>query len=244
MYHLGIAPGMTVFVHCSMRSFGPVEGGAQTVVKAITDVIGPRGTLVVPIYHDYFLNGQGQVWDRDQSPSKMGIFSELIRKWPGSLRSAHPSHPIAAIGPLSHELVAFDQGSAFGKDSHLMELVERNAAILLMGVGYEMCTLLHLAEELNKVPYRDWVSLTGKVVIDGVAKKVRIPFYRRRLGYSNDFSTCGRDFESIGNVSSMHIGKSKVQLFWARELLEFAMYRLKRDPMYLGKEIQSIEIKC
>ena len=105
---LGIGPGMLIFVHASLSSFGIVEGGAQNVVAAILDVLGPRGTLVVPIFHDYFLKGPRQIWDKERSPSKMGAVSELVRTWPGSRRSAHPTHPIAAIGPLSEELTSMN----------------------------------------------------------------------------------------------------------------------------------------
>ena len=170
----------------------------------------------------------------------MGAVSEMVRTWPGSHRSAHPTHPIAAIGPLSEELTAIDCDSAFGAGSALHNLVERNAAILLIGVGYSVCTIMHVAEEIHSVTYRRWVKLSGTVV-DGITKKVNIPFYRRKIGYSNCFSRCGRDLETLGKVALVRIGQSTVRRLWAKELLEHALEKLRENPMYLAKRSGPLE---
>jgi aminoglycoside N3'-acetyltransferase len=47
---LGMAAGDTIFVHSAYstlsRAPGGVEGGPQTVIDAILDVVGPEGTLI------------------------------------------------------------------------------------------------------------------------------------------------------------------------------------------------------
>ncbi len=43
---LGVRPGQTLLVHASLRRIGWVRAGAWTVVAALTDVLGPDGTLV------------------------------------------------------------------------------------------------------------------------------------------------------------------------------------------------------
>ena len=48
--HLGIAPGMTLLVHSSMRTIGWVNGGAVAVVLALEEALGPNGTLVMPAH--------------------------------------------------------------------------------------------------------------------------------------------------------------------------------------------------
>lgn len=68
---LGLKQGDVAFVHSSLSSFGYVEGGAETVVKAFLDVLGEDGTLAVPIFRNYFWDGPDQVWDRENSPSLM-----------------------------------------------------------------------------------------------------------------------------------------------------------------------------
>src|SRR5271157_115439 len=91
---LGVVGGDTVLIHSSLRAFGRVAGGAGTVVRALLDVVGEDGTLVAPIFRTFFTEGPGQSWDRDSSPSLMGLISENVRAWPGAERSAHAIHPI------------------------------------------------------------------------------------------------------------------------------------------------------
>src|SRR3984885_13926327 len=45
---LGLHPGMTVMVHSSLGRIGWTVGGPVTVIRALLDVIGTTGTLVMP----------------------------------------------------------------------------------------------------------------------------------------------------------------------------------------------------
>ncbi|MGL6278700.1 MAG: AAC(3) family N-acetyltransferase, partial [Gaiella sp.] len=43
---LGLRAGSVALVHCRMSALGAVVGGAETVVRALLDAVGPSGTLV------------------------------------------------------------------------------------------------------------------------------------------------------------------------------------------------------
>ena len=43
-----LRPAMTVMVHSSLGRVGWTEGGPITVIEVLLDVLGPRGTLVMP----------------------------------------------------------------------------------------------------------------------------------------------------------------------------------------------------
>jgi aminoglycoside N3'-acetyltransferase len=43
---LGLEPGGVAMVHCRMSALGCVVGGAETVVRALLDALGPDGTLM------------------------------------------------------------------------------------------------------------------------------------------------------------------------------------------------------
>ena len=47
---LGVAEGMILVVHSSLSAIGWVSGGAQAVVLALQEALGPAGTLVVPTH--------------------------------------------------------------------------------------------------------------------------------------------------------------------------------------------------
>ena len=44
--NLGLGPGGVTMVHCRMSALGHVVGGAETVVRALLDAVGPGGTLM------------------------------------------------------------------------------------------------------------------------------------------------------------------------------------------------------
>ena len=48
--NIGVRPGDVLVVHSSLKSMGHVEGGAECVIAALTDAIGPEGTLILPAF--------------------------------------------------------------------------------------------------------------------------------------------------------------------------------------------------
>ena len=230
---LGLESGDVVFVHSSLSSFGRVEGGAETVVRAFLEVLTPDGTLAAPIFRNYFWGMPDQVWDRDNSPSLMGRISETVRTWPGAGRSHHAPHPIAAVGVLSEDLTERHNKSDFSLDSPFGRLLELNAWIALVGVDYNSCTMIHLVEERREMPYRRWVELSGTVVENGVAARKTFPFFKRYPGIRNNFLRLGERLESEGLVRIQVIGKSKIRCFRAQDLCHCVSCSLDEDPLYL-----------
>lgn len=105
-----------VMVHTRMSAIGWVPGGAQAVVEALLDAMGPKGSLLVltgwrdaPPYHQ-------QAWDESEKQAYMaecpafdpkkalaepdyGRVPEAIRTWPGACHSYHPVSAFASLGP-------------------------------------------------------------------------------------------------------------------------------------------------
>src|ERR1051325_5833130 len=101
----GLREHDALFFHSSLKSFGHVEGGADTVIDASLAAVGPRGMVVVPTFVQT-VDGQraGYVarlaaWDIDRSPSDVGHITEVLRRRPGAVRSDHCCDSMAAIGP-------------------------------------------------------------------------------------------------------------------------------------------------
>jgi len=47
---LGVTPGMVLLVHSSLSSLGFVSGGPVAVILALEEVLGPKGTLIMPTH--------------------------------------------------------------------------------------------------------------------------------------------------------------------------------------------------
>ncbi|MFE2970042.1 aminoglycoside N(3)-acetyltransferase [Streptomyces sp. NPDC059340] len=184
---LGLREGDVVLVHASLRNVGRTEQGAATVVDALRRAVGPTGTIVVPAFteansltsraHREQIRGMTDeqvvafraampAFDPATTPSTgMGAVAERLRTTPGARRSDHPQTSMAATGPLAHAITAHHPLDChLGEASPLGHLYCLRAQVLLLGVGFERCTALHLAEyRLPNPPRRTYscVLTTG-----------------------------------------------------------------------------------
>ena len=165
-------------------------------------------------------------FDLRTSPSQnVGIFSECIRTAPGSLRSNHPQTSFCAIGPRASELVAVHALEChLGEESPLRRLYDNDAVVLLIGVGFEVCTCFHLAEYRLATPVKKRRYRTF-VMIDG----------RRELCEFDAPDTDDQDFAFIGEwmveksfVHVGHIGDAPVHWFRMRDGVDFAVDWMNR----------------
>jgi aminoglycoside 3-N-acetyltransferase len=67
---LGVRPGSVLLVHTAMSALGWVCGGAQAVVGALLDALGPDGTLVVPTHTNG--NSEPSEWENPPVPRTGG----------------------------------------------------------------------------------------------------------------------------------------------------------------------------
>ncbi|MFA5193133.1 MAG: AAC(3) family N-acetyltransferase [Verrucomicrobiia bacterium] len=140
---MGVGSGGLVQVHSSLSSFGFVEGGAETVVDALLELVGPDGTVMMPTFN----HGAEYVFDVRTSPSYNGTITDALRRRPQAVRSIHATHAYAAIGPLAAELCAGHlEAGTFGMESPLGKLAQCGGWVLLLGVGMNRCTAAHLGE--------------------------------------------------------------------------------------------------
>lgn len=152
---LEIDPKGTLLVHSSMKSIGKVEGGPHAVLDALTEYMS-SGLLVLPTHTWAYLNSEGYEFRVAETPSNVGLLTELFRQRPGVFRSLHPSHSVAACGVGAEAFVSGDEqydtpcarGSVWGK------LWDRQAQILLIGIDLTRNTFFHGVEEWLDIPGR------------------------------------------------------------------------------------------
>ncbi|MGM0361964.1 AAC(3) family N-acetyltransferase [Streptomyces griseoaurantiacus] len=235
---LGLGAGDTVLVHSSLRALGPVEGGAETVVDAFLDVLGPAGTLVVytqtpdnsdpsrwPGTRGYAV--PEEQWDRlrerlpafdpDTTPAfGVGVLPETVRARPGALRSTHPQSSFTALGARARELTAHHAPDChLGERSPLARLEEAGARVLLLGVGWEVCTAFHLAEyRLPGRPRQTYSCVVG----DGAGGRAWYTYTDVRLD-SSPFARIGAAYEAdavregSGDLVRGRVGAADCRLF-------------------------------
>jgi aminoglycoside 3-N-acetyltransferase len=145
-------------VHSSLRAIGPITGGAATLIRALLESIGPTGTLAAYVdFEPFYEEGDPEIPVFDKLTASAardhGILHELIRTWPGSLRSDHPGAGVSAIGAQAQWITSehpFHYG--YGPGTPFDKLHQLNAKILMLGAPLDTITMLHYAEHLANIP--------------------------------------------------------------------------------------------
>ena len=159
---LGISGDGVLVVHTAFSSFGGRAGAPADLIAALRLAAGARGTLVMPSMSD----DDEQPFDPRRTPCiGMGIVADTFWRQPGVIRSDSP-HAFAAIGPHAQEITApHPLDVPHGPDSPIGRAHDLDAEILLLGVGHDANTTVHLAENLAAVRYK--VPKYATVMRDG-----------------------------------------------------------------------------
>ena len=174
-----IDPKGTIIVHSSMKSIGEVVGGADTVINAFVEFM-KDGLLVFPTHTWDAVHAEQPRFHSDSTPSHIGILTELFRQHPTSIRSLHPTHSVAAIGKDAKEFTAGDEkfDTPTARESAWGKLLDRQAKIVLIGVGLETNTFIHGIEEWFDVSGRMTESHEPLVTVLPDGKEIAVPSRR------------------------------------------------------------------
>lgn len=181
---LGVRRGGVLMVHTSMSALGWVVGGAETVVRALLDRLGPDGTLMAYASWEenpFHLKEWPEAWQRayrehlppfdplvSEARYDHGRVPERIRTWPGAQRSSHPEANVVAVGARSGWVTAeHPSDDAFGPETPFARLVEAQGQVLVLGAPLGTITLLHHAEALAEVEGKRRVTYEMPVVLGG-----------------------------------------------------------------------------
>jgi len=234
---LGLNRESNVIAHASLSAFGHVRGGAESLLGA---VLGVCGTVVVPTF-----TYQTMVWPEAGPPDNacvygnhseanaravmftsdlpadrsMGQVAEVLRRRPGTSRSAHPVLSFAAAGAHAQEILgAQTLENPLGP---LEWLHDHGGDVLLLGVDHRANTAIHLAEKLaGRKQFIRWAV--------GVDRAFRLP----------GFPGCCKGFNAIASklawiTHQTTLGTATLQSIPLKGLVQVAMQIIYADPFSL-----------
>jgi aminoglycoside 3-N-acetyltransferase len=227
---LGVEPGDVIMVHSSLRAIGPIEGRAGGLVSALLASVGKEGSLMS--YVDFQPTQDRPYFDPTQSTARpdYGVFAEILRTWPGAVRSLNPGASMAAIGAKAEWLCAnhpLDYG--YGPGSPLDKLTQVGGKILLLGSDWDQVTILHFAEHVAPLPGKRVVRRTYEILDQGGSRKSQ---QIEEFDTSNPvLNTMPKDvfrqiiseFIKQGRSKSGTVGRAVSQLIPAKQLVDFAV---------------------
>ncbi|MBN2389677.1 MAG: AAC(3) family N-acetyltransferase [Anaerolineae bacterium] len=214
-------------VHASLRSFGHVQDGAQTVVEGL---LQQGCTVMVPThsYNAYHIptpkNGTVDpsvpVYTPDSNAidaQNMGAIPVYVLHKAGRVRGNHPLDSFTAFGPLASQLA--ESQSPEDVYAPVRSLEQLGGYIVMMGVGLNRLTALHHAERLAGRPlFRLWAKgADGRPI-------------QARLG------GCSEGFVNFDPVLApierqVRVGQSLCRVFPVEPMLTLAIAAIRANPM-------------
>ena len=241
---IGLQQGDSVLVHSSLSKIGFVKDGAKTVVDALFEVIGEKGTLLFPTFpaagrnkthleeHPYF--------DIKNTPSRMGSITEYFRKLDDVYRSFHPTDPVCAKGPLAEYYTNAHSGqlTPYNEHSPFRKLCKQNGKILMLGTTLNgACTNLHTLEDAVdfKYPVYDAKVYDIKMIdAEGKESMMKTKVHDPEYSAKRNCDALKPLFEQEKVLVNGVIGEAKSMLIDANKMLEVMIknYKEKGITMY------------
>lgn len=243
---IGLREGDSVMMHASLGSFGTVDGGAAMVLHRLLGVIGKEGTLMMPTFT--YVTTHGNTHDNHSKPGcwcegredrhlpfipelqpdkKIGEIAQRLCSWPSSRRSRHPAYSFVAVGSRTDELVR--EHPLMNPLQPIKKMQKYNPYVLMIGVGLDSSTAIHLAEELKtptKFVKKRTLTFTskGQVWVEVLG-----------LGCSNGFVKIKKHLPQDAG-RELTIGMAHVELHPMKSLIQSAEVLLDKDPIALACE--------
>ncbi|MFF5446567.1 aminoglycoside N(3)-acetyltransferase [Streptomyces sp. NPDC012888] len=238
----GVRPGGRLLVHAGLSGTGLRAGELR---DALLEALGPGGTLLVPAFtpensrtssaHLARIRGMDAeqvrayreampAFDPARTASQgMGVLAETVRRSPGAARSAHPQSSFAALGRDAGRLCA---GHALtchlGEESPLGALWREGpgmAQVLMINVGFPVCTAFHLAEyRIPGPPLRMYACVVN---LPGSGGDQWTEYEDVALD-DGDFDMIGKEFPESG-VSRGWVGRARTTLFSLHDAVDHAL---------------------
>ena len=245
---VGVSRGDIIFVHSSLPAFGHVDGGEAAALDALCEAVGPTGTLLMPTFTSSCIYFAGEpMLDRsvrpfDAADARQVRTGRLCRAFLGLadvVRSGHPSHSVAGIGPLAMAMLAGHQESdpPAGPTSPLAKLLANKGKIVYLGALPQSTTFLHYLEDCLRLSYLvPALCLVRKP--DGPPRPVLIQ--RHLTGHRDFYSDAWQDTKiykallAAGlQMPTASLGLGQIRSVESSQLYELGLSAMKQDPTIL-----------
>ncbi|MGN0160028.1 MAG: AAC(3) family N-acetyltransferase [Lachnospiraceae bacterium] len=243
---MGLTGEETILIHSSMKAIGEVYQGADTVLDVWMDFF-QKGLLLLPTHTWKTVNEQNPIFNPKETPSCVGLLTNIFMHREGVVRSLHPTHSIAGFGRDANVYLSGEDDVTTPCAPHGVydRLRERNGMILLVGVGHERNTFIHSIEEVLNVPNR--LSSTPMkldiVMPDGKTKRVymRKHYNANQPHISEDFVKLTDAYYECGAARKVHFGDAQCILCDAKGVFNVTRKVLQKDPEWF---VTSSNVDC
>jgi len=228
----GVKQGDTIIVHTSYKSLGGVEGGAETVIDVMRELVGLKGTVMFPAFNFQSWT-ETHYFDVTETPSKMGMITELARLRPDAKRTPHPIYSFSVSGALADEFSKTEDVEAYGPNSAFALFHKLNATIISIGLDFNNSFSMHHYIEYNVgCDYRRVKEFSG--IYLGYDRKPQIrsySMYVRKHDRIKTYIVPGmNELLAAGVIKEVQVGEAKVHYLTANEFFDNMSVIVREHP--------------
>lgn len=227
---LGLNPDDEIEVHSSLSSFGYVDGGAETVISALKEVVGENGSIFMPALRfskelpltekdkSLGITTKIQILPENCEHSAMGVIADTFRQMPDTITND-------GIFRIS----AWGKSASKVKDG-LQYLIHNGGKALMFGVDIYKLTAMHYVEDLLPDNIKNHFPLSDKInriyppnqwLIEAGTFSVKPWYTIQNMAYEK------------GVIKDGLIGNSKAMLFDIWDVVGLYEQELKNNPYKL-----------
>ncbi|MBI3166423.1 MAG: AAC(3) family N-acetyltransferase [Chloroflexi bacterium] len=222
----------TIVVHTSYKSLGGVDGGVDTVIDVMRELMGKDGTVLFPTFNFQSWT-ETHYFDVLETPSKMGMITEQARLRPDAKRSPHPIYSFAVLGARADEFARTEDVEAYGPNSAFALFHRLNATIISIGLDFKNSfSMNHLIEYNVGCDYRRIKEFAGTYMGYDRAPQIKMyTMYVRAHERVKTYIVPGmNDLLHAGIIKEIRVGAAKVHYMTANEFFDNMSVIVREHP--------------
>lgn len=238
---LGIEKGSNVFIHSSLFTLGKISDHRvqelpQLLLQCFQSVLDRKGSIFMPAFNYDFPKQQNA--NLTLQKTVLGYWPEWFRQQPNIERSGHPMFSICGLGQSASEICRSDipEFYPFGPHSTFERLIQRDAILVLQGIGLRVATVMVQIEAMLQVKYRFNKPFHGVLtLING--ESIRGDFHHfcfpMNNAYRESYSLLEQSLLDEKVMTKLPLGRSFICAIKMQSLFKFVERLIQRDPFAL-----------
>ena len=246
---IGVKEGDILLVHSSLSKCGYIAGGAKTLIRTLSEAVGPDGAILFPTFtrpYIYLGTSLNRGWNyRPFDPSDFSqiwtgsVPRVLLEQFPEARRSRHVTHSWAGLGSQAEACLSSHGPTdppASG-NSPLGKALERGGKVIYIGSGLGPSTFLHYLETVSCSAFLQPAVCRVKEK-DGSLRTVLIEQHLpgHRDFYRDDAENCKFFTHAIRaglKIAEIPFGMNRIQMIDLKEFYRIGMELMREDPRIL-----------
>jgi len=224
-----------VIVHSSLKKFGPIEDGAETVIQALLEstngLIVPTFTYLTMITPEVGPPNNGITYGKELDLNKMAVAfhknlqpDRMMGSLPRTLLDQDDSirtvHPILSFGGIGVDYALYTQ-TLYEPLAPIGALAEQDGWVILINVDHSVNTSIHYAEKLaGRKQFTRWAIVEDRIV--------ECP------GFPGDSSGFNAIEEYVrADTRVVKVSNAIIQAIALKRLFDAVQEMIKKDPLAL-----------